>query len=161
MFTTHELNETTYYLSLYELIVYLNLLLDFILFYLIGVQVLGCIFNKLPLEGFYNVQACKEAVSSYFTRHGSIYCPYGFIPILTVSSSNENAMSADGIELGSVVPTSGNETIESATAPATATSGTPTAKAASPTTEALVDAFLHHVDFNQLLCDIFKHHVSM
>lgn len=122
---------------------------------------LGCIFNKLPLEGFYNVQACKEAVSSYFTRHGSIYCPYGFIPILTVSSSNENAMSADGTELGSVVPTSGNETIESATAPAMATSGTPTAKAASPTTEALVDAFLHHIDFNQLLCDIFKHHVSM
>lgn len=163
------MDEHTYYVSLYALTALIDVLcafvsFHFILFYVIlldltGVKVLGCIFNKLPLEGFYNVQACKEAVSSYFTRHGSIYCPYGFIPILTVSSSNENTveMSGDGTDLGSIIPTAGDETLKTATA----TSETPIAKAASLTAEALVDAFLHHVDFNQLLCDVFKHHVSL
>ena len=50
MFTTHELNEITYYLSLYELIVYLNLLLDFILF------------NRSPSAGMYIQQAAPGGV---------------------------------------------------------------------------------------------------
>jgi hypothetical protein len=118
--------------------------------------VLGCIFNKLPLEGFYNVQACKEAVSSYFTRQGSIYCPYGFIPLLTISKDSAVEVTPDGMDLGPVIPTS-----EITILMADIITGAPTAKTASPTADALVDAFLIHVDFGQLLCDVFKYHVSL
>ncbi len=47
-----------------------------------GCTVLGGIFNKLPLDGFYSLDACKEAVGRYFLT----YCAskqekaYGFIP---------------------------------------------------------------------------------
>ena len=117
---------------------------------------LGCIFNKLPLEGFYNVQACKEAVSSYFTLKGSIYCPYGFIPMLTIIKKNTMEVKLDDRDPGSAVPTSENETIKT-----DIPSVIPVAKSASPTVEAMVDAFLDNVDFGQLLRDIIKFHVSL
>ena len=120
------------------------------LFYCLGVTVLGCIFNKLPLEGFYNVEACKEAVSSYFTRQGSAYCPYGFIPLLSISKDSAVEGTLD------VIPTSEIKILK-----ADAITVAPTAKATSPTADALVDAFLLHVDFGQLLCDVFKYHVSL
>jgi hypothetical protein len=117
--------------------------------------VLGCIFNKLPLEGFYNVQACKEAVSSYFTRQGSIYCPYGFMPLLT-SKDNTVEVTPDGMDLGPLIPKTEIKKLE-----ADVITVAPTAKTASPTADALVDAFLVHVNFGQLLCDVFKYHVSL
>jgi cobyrinic acid a,c-diamide synthase len=54
-----------------------------------GVQVLGGIFNKISLDGFYNVQACKEAVTSYFRQFKSWQMPYGFVPIMSVDEENQ------------------------------------------------------------------------
>ena len=116
---------------------------------------LGCIFNKLPLEGFYNVQACKEAVSSYFTCQGSTYCPYGFIPLLAVSKDSAVEVTPDGMDLGPLIPTSEVKVLKTDIITVASTT-----KTASPTADALVDAFLIHVDFGQLLCDVFKYHVS-
>ena len=56
----------------------------------------------------------------------------------------------------SVVLTTGDEPIKT-----DMTSVTPIPKTAPPTADALVDAFLEHVDFGQLLSDIFKYHVSL
>ena len=45
-----------------------------------GVSILGGIFNKLPTSGFYNIDSCKEAVTSYFLRFRPDEMPYGFVP---------------------------------------------------------------------------------
>jgi dethiobiotin synthetase len=45
-----------------------------------GVRVLGGVFNKLDLSGFYSLELCKEAVSSYFSQFKGHQVPYGFIP---------------------------------------------------------------------------------
>jgi len=34
-----------------------------------GVRVLGAIFNRLPKEGFYSLEACREAVGGYFEQY--------------------------------------------------------------------------------------------
>ena len=53
-----------------------------------GVRVLGGIFNKLDLEGFYSVESCKSAVSSYFRQYRHSHFPYGFMPKVEVSLSS-------------------------------------------------------------------------
>lgn len=45
-----------------------------------GVRVLGAIFNKLELEGFYSLENCRSAISSYFAQRKLHQMPYGFIP---------------------------------------------------------------------------------
>lgn len=45
-----------------------------------GVSILGGIFNKLPVSGFYNIENCKEAVTAYFQRFRPDEMPYGFVP---------------------------------------------------------------------------------
>lgn len=47
-----------------------------------GVKVLGGIFNKIDREGFYNLQACQQAVTSYFQQFKPWQLPYGFVPKL-------------------------------------------------------------------------------
>lgn len=61
-----------------------------------GVSVLGGIFNKLPLEGFYSVEACKTAVSFYFTKFKPHEMPYGFMPVLNF---------AENTSIGIMIPT--------------------------------------------------------
>ena len=63
-----------------------------------GVPVLGAVFNRLPLEGYYSLENCKEAVGSYFenTRrndgesNNDKHVAFGFIPeVSSISSSRE------------------------------------------------------------------------
>jgi hypothetical protein len=128
------------------------------------VKVLGGIFNKLPLEGFYSLEACKEAVTSYFSQHGQQYCPYGFIPLLQSSGERGRMDIAE-----SIVPDTNTVTATVTVAATEVKPISPTVPPAvvlpsnpdAPDEEALVDAFLEHVDLGRLLFDVFMHSVSV
>ena len=144
--------------------------------------VLGGVFNKLSLEGFYNLEACKESVTSYFRQYRPNYCPYGFIPLLPLSvdikkdenneenienkeeSSENREIDLDGVE-DSVIITDLKDSLSAennkiATPLPSVQVPAPKSTRKSPSVEVLVDAFLQHVDFGQLLYDIFKYSVS-
>lgn len=116
-----------------------------------GVTVLGGIFNKLSLEGFYQLSACKKAVTAYFLQHRPGHFPYGFMPILPVRKNNEDGKEVESI---SAVP------FKSDLLSTGEMSLPPVPSVTSPSDDALVDAFLHHVDLGELLLDIFKYSVS-
>jgi hypothetical protein len=128
--------------------------------YTSGVEVLGGIFNKLPLEGFYSLEACREAVTSYFSQHGQQYCPYGFIPLLR-SRGERGRM--DVAESSVPDPVNMTETVTEAkpTAPTAPSALVLPSNPDAPDEDALVDAFLQHVDLGQLLFDVFMHAVSV
>lgn len=46
-----------------------------------NVKVLGAIFNKLPLTGFYSLEACKLSVTQYFEQNPQAGSVYGFVPL--------------------------------------------------------------------------------
>ena len=46
------------------------------------VRVLGAVFNKLPMSGFYSLESCREAVSMYFSQYRKTQSLYGFIPVI-------------------------------------------------------------------------------
>jgi dethiobiotin synthetase len=46
------------------------------------VKVLGAIFNRLPPDGFYSLDKCRESVTEYFTQFQPDKGVYGFIPEL-------------------------------------------------------------------------------
>ncbi len=50
-----------------------------------GVKVIGGIFNKLPLDGFYSLDNCKTQVTRYFDSNEEQLCqgrrPFGFVPV--------------------------------------------------------------------------------
>lgn len=56
-----------------------------------NVPVLGAIFNRLPIDGYYSLENCKKAIQSYFETQGNTgVCEeaFGFIPeIKGISSS--------------------------------------------------------------------------
>ena len=79
-----------------------------------GVRVLGCIFNKLPLNGFYNVESCRDAVSSYFRQFRTECKAYGFVPIFETTEETETSASniveteflkvfMDHVDIGSIM----------------------------------------------------------
>jgi hypothetical protein len=45
------------------------------------VPVLGGIFNKLSLEGFYSLENCKEQVNAYFAQSNTSRRAFGFVPL--------------------------------------------------------------------------------
>ncbi|KAF4323580.1 hypothetical protein BBO99_00001961 [Phytophthora kernoviae] len=48
-----------------------------------GVKVLGGIFNRLPSDGFYSLEHCRESVTAYFDKFQPEKCVYGFLPELS------------------------------------------------------------------------------
>jgi hypothetical protein len=50
-------------------------------------HVLGGIFNKFEIDGFYSLELCKEPIMSYFQQYKKEQLPYGFLPKLTIDSS--------------------------------------------------------------------------
>jgi len=44
------------------------------------ITVLGGVFNKFPLTGYYNLTSCKESIELYFSQYRSNHRLYGFIP---------------------------------------------------------------------------------
>ncbi|CAI5727855.1 hypothetical protein KXD40_005702 [Peronospora effusa] len=48
-----------------------------------GVKVLGGIFNRLPNDGYYSLEHCKDNVTAYFKQFQPEKSVYGFLPDLT------------------------------------------------------------------------------
>jgi dethiobiotin synthetase len=61
-----------------------------------GCHVLGSIFNKLNLDGFYSLDACKGSVGDYFAQYLPTQRAYGFVPKLDNPESTENWAQALG-----------------------------------------------------------------
>mmetsp|Transcript_3699 Transcript_3699/g.5730 ORF Transcript_3699/g.5730 Transcript_3699/m.5730 type:complete len:486 (-) Transcript_3699:274-1731(-) len=72
-----------------------------------GVKVLGAVFNKLPLEGFYSLEACKKSVTSYFDQYRGETRAYGFIPLM---AHIEEANKSSYLSAADIVPESSLET---------------------------------------------------
>ncbi|CAN0471918.1 unnamed protein product, partial [Ectocarpus sp. 12 AP-2014] len=45
-----------------------------------GVRVLGSVFNRISTAGYYSLERCREAVTSYFAQANPNALPYGFVP---------------------------------------------------------------------------------
>eukprot|EP00903_Cladosiphon_okamuranus_P009960 g9448.t1 len=45
-----------------------------------GVRVLGGVFNRISTTGYYSLELCREAVTSYFAQANPNALPYGFVP---------------------------------------------------------------------------------
>ena len=57
-----------------------------------NVPVIGAIFNKLSLEGFYSLENCREQVTRYFDQQTCNRArPFGFVP-LTPGIAGESAL---------------------------------------------------------------------
>ena len=54
------------------------------------VKVLGGIFNKIPLDGYYSHEYSSAAITSYFQQYKSDEMPYGYIPILQVVDDGDD-----------------------------------------------------------------------
>jgi dethiobiotin synthetase len=60
-----------------------------------GVRVLGAIFNKLALDGFYSLESCRSAVSLYFNHYRTEHSLYGFVPMLQFKTDSGEGTSID------------------------------------------------------------------
>jgi hypothetical protein len=54
-----------------------------------GLTVMGGIFNKFSLDGYYGLEACKTSIVAYFENFKQSHFPYGFMPTLSFESENE------------------------------------------------------------------------
>ena len=109
-----------------------------------GVSVLGAIFNKLPVDGFYSVHACKDAVESYFSQYQPQSRAYGFVPLVPPptpqappAATNPSLASDEGGGLTGLGLTSDGLGEE----------------------DSFRRAFAEHVDWEQLLFDVWHHQV--
>eukprot|EP00605_Chrysophyceae_sp_TOSAG23-4_P002731 GSChrysophyteH1.ASY1.ANO1.3010.1 assembled CDS len=97
-----------------------------------GVTVLGSIFNKLSLEGFYNLEACKTSIDSYFHQYGNGQKAYGYLPLLT--------------DVSTAPPESESESAEYR-------------RNGDSVSASISDAFAERVDIPALFLDVFKFHL--
>ena len=66
-----------------------------------NVPVLGSVFNRLSLEGFYSLENCKKAIESYFEQYRPDKQPFGFIPeVQGIANSRKEANESDAMGNG-------------------------------------------------------------
>lgn len=66
-----------------------------------NVPVLGSVFNRLSLDGFYSLENCKKAIESYFEQYRPDKQPFGFIPeVQGIANSRKGANESDAMENG-------------------------------------------------------------
>ena len=58
-----------------------------------NVPVIGAVFNKLSIDGYYSLANCKEAIEAYFDRN-STSTAFGFIPIIPSLSNVREELGA-------------------------------------------------------------------
>lgn len=110
-----------------------------------GVKVLGALFNRLPQDGYYSLENCRESVTEYFEQFQPEKQVYGFIPEMEQ------------------VPEGGDaEEAESADAPCDGDGENGQEVARMPPQEArqakrVIDTFYEHVNLSQLLRDAEQH----
>ena len=89
-----------------------------------GIPVLGGVFNRLPndAKGYYSLEKCKQAVTSYFEQYRPKQMPFGFVP-----------------------------EVPELAAPGGATDESENADSAEAKASALIEAFWQHVDVRRLV----------
>ena len=66
-----------------------------------NVPVLGSVFNRLSLDGFYSLENCKKAIESYFEQYRPDKQPFGFIPeVRGIANSRKETNESDATENG-------------------------------------------------------------
>ncbi|KAG7393391.1 hypothetical protein PHYPSEUDO_009595 [Phytophthora pseudosyringae] len=100
-----------------------------------GVKVLGSIFNRLPDDGFYSLEHCRENVTAYFEQFQPEKRVYGFLPELT--DGGHSALSAEKAEEGQSEPVL----------------GVFLTVAEGELAKKVVDAFVGSIDLTKLLAD--------
>lgn len=108
-----------------------------------GVQVLGGIFNKFASEGFYNLESCKLAISSYFETQNLSQFPYGFLPMLTDIKSITESNSASNETLSEL-----NEHQQEK-------------QPSSSMEDGITKEFLNRVNLQRLVLDIWNYHQKL
>jgi dethiobiotin synthetase len=101
-----------------------------------GVKVLGGIFNRLPDDGFYSLEHCRENVTAYFEQFQPEKRVYGFLPELTDGGHSALAAEKAGEE-GQKEPVP----------------GVFLTVAEDELAKKVVDAFARSIDLTQLLAD--------
>eukprot|EP00644_Phytophthora_capsici_P007227 jgi/Phyca11/566753/estExt2_Genewise1.C_PHYCAscaffold_220394 len=100
-----------------------------------GVKVLGGIFNRLPEDGFYSLEHCRENVTAYFEQFQPEKRVYGFLPELT--DGGHSALIAEKSEEGQSAPVP----------------GVFLTVAEDELSKKVVDAFVQRIDLKRLLED--------
>lgn len=59
------------------------------------VPVLGSVFNRLPLEGYYSLENCKHAVGAYFDQFKPNQSAFGFIPEVSAIANLDKSKVGD------------------------------------------------------------------
>jgi dethiobiotin synthetase len=121
-----------------------------------GVTVLGSIFNKLPLEGYYSLSSCRESVTSYFRQFRRQQMPYGFMPLLSFPQAQ-----AQGAAETEVEGTTGVEGVEGDSVDSTDASSSSSFKHTYTDLEqALCGAVAEYVDIDRLLHDVWIRNIT-
>lgn len=108
-----------------------------------GVKVLGALFNRLPSEGYYSLENCRESVTAYFDQFQPQKRVYGFIPEMEQVADDEAL--TETVE----APCDGDGETEQE-APRMTQQEAKQAKL-------VIDTFYEHVDLTQLLQDAEQH----
>lgn len=120
-----------------------------------GVRVLGGVFNKLPLDGYYSLENCKEAVTSYFEQYKPHEMPYGFVPVVDAKPTEKKCSSTNNHDTTMDVSTTAAVCVES-----NASVATPHDIEYTEFENALSEALMAHVDLDRLMHDIWMVEVS-
>lgn len=122
-------------------------------FELKGVRVLGGVFNKLPIEGYYSLENCKEAVTSYFEQYKAHEMPYGFVPTVDAKPEEKKCTAGDASVTNSA---------HSADSVMEVVGGTIDGAGVEYTEfeNVLSEALMAHVDLDRLMHDIWMVEVS-
>ncbi|KAG7399206.1 hypothetical protein PHYBOEH_009372 [Phytophthora boehmeriae] len=102
-----------------------------------GVKVLGGIFNRLPSDGFYSLEHCRENLTAYFDKFQPEKHVYGFLPELS-----------DGEHSALIAAEKGNDEGENAPEP-----GVFLTAGENELATKIVDAFVHSINLTNLLAD--------
>jgi dethiobiotin synthetase len=123
-----------------------------------GVKVLGGVFNKFPLEGFYNLGDCKAAITSYFDQYQRDHHLYGFIPEVIISPHDDNRGTSSNSYAGIH---SMSSSMINGTTPESRSSDDETSDSLNPFIVKYLAAFHAAFDLSMLIKDIFLSSINM
>ena len=118
-----------------------------------GLKVLGGIFNKFALEGFYNLDACRSSIISFFKQYKITHYPYGFMPALNLVS--DDTTGTQDIKIANADEKNGNKNSLYGNGNTNTYFVDSVKNQLLPSEDQLSDAFLHYVNVSRLLCDIW------
>ena len=116
---------------------------------------LGGIFNKLPLDGYYSLENCKEAVTMYFQQYKRREMPYGFVAAIDAKPTDEGIKNITAAVTVPDMDTTDSKSMDTGTVESAV-------DAQNEFTEfenQLSEAFMAHVDLDRLMHDIWIHEV--